>query len=195
MDAEMVTKQAAGERGELYVFGELLRQGAVPYRPLVDQQGVDALVRTNTGHIVELQITTSGSAGSKHPSWFLMPKFEPRKNFFILGVEFIEGKPGDVWVLSSLVFDEYASGKAKGTSRNLNLDSGIRKHGMPLRNLLCGFQNRWELLINYEKYEGLMERIKDLEDILTMKEASEAPEHEAVSLEEYERSRKANLRD
>ena len=187
-------KQIAGTRGEVFVFGELLKRGAVPYVPMVDE-GIDALVRSPGGNTLELQITSCGSGGSKYQRWFLMSKFEPRPNFFILGVEFKDGEPGHVWILPSMVFDEYATGKVKRTSRNLDLDSGIRKHGMPLRDLLCGFRNRWELLLDYEKYEHLMERIEDLEDILTMKEAREAPENEAVSLEEYERRRKTNLRD
>ena len=187
-------KQIAGARGEVFVFGELLKRGTVSYLPLVDE-GFDALVRSHEGHVIEVQITSAGSAGGKYHRWFQMPKFEPRKKFFILGVEFIEDEPRDVWVLPSMVFDKYANRPVKGTPRDLDLDSGIRKHGMPLRDLLCGFRNRWELLLDYEKYEFLMDRIEDLEDILTMKEAREAPENESVSLEEYERSRKANLRD
>ena len=194
MRSRSENKQITGARGEVFVFGELLKFGAVSYLPLVDE-GFDALVRSPEGNVIEIQITSADSAGGKYHRWFQMPKFEPRKNFFILGVEFIEEEPRDVWVLPSMVFDKYANRPAKGSPRDLDLDSGIRKHGLALRDLLCGFWNRWELVIDFEKYEGLMERIEDLEDILTMKEASEAPENEAVSLEQYERSRKTNLRD
>ena len=170
------------------MFGELLKRGAVPYLPMVDE-GIDALLRSPGDSTIDLQITSSGSGGSKHQRWFLMPKFELRNNFFILGVEFIEGQPGDVWVLPSRVFDEYATGKAKGTSRNLDLDSGIRKYGMPLKDSLCGFKNRWDLIVNYDKYEPFMESIEDLEDVLTMMEAQEAPQEDALTLEQYERRR------
>ena len=65
----------------------------VPYVPLVDQ-GLDDLVRTPTGRVIELQIKAAGSAGRKYPRWFAMPPIGPRKTFFIVGVEFIYGEPG-----------------------------------------------------------------------------------------------------
>jgi hypothetical protein len=60
---------------------------------------------------------------------------------------------------------------------------GTRKYGMPLRDLLCGFRNRWELITSYEQYESLLESPEDLEDILTMKESLESPEEEAITLQ------------
>ena len=193
MNPEKVNKQIAGERGELYVFGELLKRGMVPYVPLVDE-GLDALMRTPAGRVIELQIKAAGSAGGKYPRWFAMPQIEPRKTFFIVGVEFIDGEPGDVWVFPSTVFDKYAGRPPKGSPRDLDLDGGVRKHGMPLRDLLCGFRNRWELIVDFEKYEHLMESIEDLEDLLTMKEAKEAPENESLTLKEYEHQRSKSLR-
>ena len=185
-------KRIAGERGELYVYGELLKRGVVSYLPLVDE-GLDALVRTPGGAVIEIQIKAAGSAGGKYPRWFQMQRVEPRKNFVIVGVEFIEGEPGDVWIFPSVIFDKYASRPPKGTPRELDLDSGIRKYGMPLRELLCGFRNRWELLLDYEKYEALLETEEDLEDLLTMQEATDAPAEESLSLEEYDRRRSAAL--
>ncbi len=190
----MASTQMAGKVAELYVFNELLKRGAAVYLPLVDE-GVDAVVRTSGGHTIDLQIKSSGGAGGKHPGWFQISKVDPRADFFIISVESQEGEPGNVWVFPSTVFDKYASLPPKGSPRDLDLDSGIRKYGMPLRDLLCGFRNRWELLLDYEKYDHLMDRIEDLEDVLTMKEANEGPEDESMSFEEYERSRKANLRD
>ena len=192
MSSGIDDKQIAGERGELYVFGELLKRGVVPYVPLVDQ-GLDALVRAPGCAVIEIQIKAAGSAGGKYPRWFQVHRIEPRKNFVVVGLEFTDGKPGDVWVFPSIIFDKYASRPPKGTPRDLDLDSGIRKYGMRLRDLLCGFRNRWELLVDYEKYEALMETPDDLEDLLTMYEAGEAPEEEALSLEEYDRRRSAAL--
>ena len=105
----MVTKQAAGEIGELYVFSELLKRGATPYVPLVDE-GVDTLVRASTGRIIELQIKSAGSSGGKYPRWFQAPQITPKKNFFIIGVEFEDAEPMNAWVLPSIIFDKYAAG-------------------------------------------------------------------------------------
>lgn len=104
-----------------------------------------------------------------------------------------EGEPKTAWVFPSIVFDAYPARPAKGFPRDLDLDIGVRKYGLQLRDILSGFRERWELLIDYEKYEAWLESGEDLEDILTMREAREAPEGEAVSLEEYERGRPATL--
>ena len=63
MSSGTVGKQIAGERGELYVFGELLKRGAISYVPLVDD-GVDALVRTSEGTVIEIQVKAAGRAHS-----------------------------------------------------------------------------------------------------------------------------------
>ena len=185
-------KQIAGEIGKLHVFGELLKRGVVPYVPLVGQ-GLNALVRVPGCAAIEIQIRTAGSAGGKHPRWFQVDRIEPRKNFVVVGVEFNDGKPKHVWIFPSIIFDKYANRPPKGTPRDLDLDSGIRKYGIRLRDLLCGFRDRWELILDYERYEALMETPDDLEDLLTMYEAEEAPEEEALSLEEYDRRRSAAL--
>ena len=49
------------------------------------------------------------------------------------------------------------------------------------------------VLVKYADYEALLERLDDLEDILAMKDALSSPDDEAVSLEEYERQRAAQV--
>lgn len=144
--------------------------------------------------MIELQIKAAGSAGGKYPRWFQIPAIEPRKKLFIVGVEFTDGEPGNVWVYPSIVFDKYTGRPPKRSPRDLDLDGGVRKHGMVLRDLLCGFRNRWELIVDFEKYEHLMESMEDLEDLLAMRVAHEAPEDESLTLEEYEHQRSDSLR-
>ncbi len=50
------------------------------------------------------------------------------------------------------------------------------------------------VLARYDEYEALLRKIEDLEDLLAMKESLSEPEDEAVSLEDYERQRKARIR-
>lgn len=183
---KMAAKQVAGKIAELFVFNELLKRGAVSYVPLVDE-GVDALVRIPSGRVIELQIKSAGGAGGKSPGWFNMGRMKASSSLFIIFVEFTDGEPGSAWVFPKVFFDKYATKSDNG----LDLNSGIRKYGMALRDLLCGFRNRWELITHYEHYEALMETTEDLEDLLTMREAMEAPEEEAFTLEEYERPRAA----
>ncbi len=180
-------KQIAGKRGELYVSGELLKRGTVSYGPQVDQ-GIDALVRTAEGAVVEIQVKAAGSAGGKYPRWFQMGYLKPRKNFMIIGVEFEKGDPKCAWVFPSGIFDKYSSTPPKGSPRDLDLDSGVRKYGMPLRDLLCGFRDRWELIVEFARFERFMESPEDLEDLLTVQEAVESGDR-SISLKDYERGK------
>ncbi len=50
------------------------------------------------------------------------------------------------------------------------------------------------VLVKYDEYEALLEKLDDLEDILAMKEAMASPPEEAITLEEYERQRAAQVR-
>ncbi len=50
------------------------------------------------------------------------------------------------------------------------------------------------VLVDFQEYEALIEKIEDLQDILVMKDAIETPDEESVSLEEYERQRASGLR-
>lgn len=124
-----------------------------------------------------------------------MQKVEPRKNWFLIAVEAPEQNIGDVWVFPAAVFEKYAGRPPKGSLRNLNLVSGAKKYGMPLRDLLCDFRNRWELVVDFEKFEHLLDSPEDLEDILTMREAMESPEGEAITLEDYERLQSSAIPD
>ncbi len=50
------------------------------------------------------------------------------------------------------------------------------------------------VLTSYDKYEALISKIEDLEDLLSMNESLATPEKEAISLKNYERKRAAGLR-
>ena len=189
----VANKQIQGKRAELFVFAELLKRDVVPYIPVADVQGIDAIVRTSHGSVLAIQIKSAGVSGSKHPGWLQVESVKPQDNFFIVFVEAPHGELGDTWIFPSKVFDEYAALPPKGSPRDLDLDSGKKKFGQPLREVLCEFKNRWELLTEYEQYETLMDKPEDLEDILAMEEALGSPEDERIPLDEYERRRKARV--
>ena len=186
-------RQTQGKRAELFVLAELLKRGVVPYLPMVDVEGIDAIVRTSQGSLLTIQIKSAGVAGGQYPGWFQIGKVTPQDNFFIVCVEAPQRKLGDVWILPSRVFDAYAATPPKGSPRDLNLDSGKRKFGQPLREVLCGFRNRWELLTDYEEYEALLNKPEELEDFLAMQEALESSQDEMITLDEYDRRRKARV--
>ena len=182
----MITKQTAGEIGELFVFRELLKRGIQVFKPLVDE-GLDALLRLPDGDVLELQVKSAVGAGGKDSRWFQMPPFTPRPNFFIFCVAFQDDEVEEVWIFPSMVFYAYASGGPDKT-RDLNLESGIRKYGAPLREYLRGFRNRWSLITQHPEFRDFMtspEGYEDLEDIVTMEEAMEHPPEEGIPWEDY----------
>lgn len=48
------------------------------------------------------------------------------------------------------------------------------------------------VLVKYDDYEALQEKVETLEDLLAMKDALSTPEEEAMTLDEYERRRAAS---
>jgi prevent-host-death family protein len=50
------------------------------------------------------------------------------------------------------------------------------------------------VLLSYTEYEALREKLEDLEDALAMQQALASPDEEAMSLDEYEGQRLAQLR-
>ena len=182
--------QIQGKRAELIVLGELMRLGAIPYTPWADVQGVDAVVSVESGRLLRIQVKARGfNEGTAPRRLFKVNKLEVSDDFFIVCVEAKGRDVDDAWVFPSKVFDAYASIEYNGV-RSLNLDSGKRKYGLPLYEILCGFKNRWELITEYDSFKHLLDKPEDLEDVLTMQEALEAPEEETTTLDEYEHLRR-----
>lgn len=50
------------------------------------------------------------------------------------------------------------------------------------------------VLVPYQEYETLLEKLDDLEDALAMQQALSSPQEGAMSLEEYERQRTNKVR-
>lgn len=192
---DMITadRQIQGKRIELMVLGELMRRDAIPYMPLADVEGVNAVVSVDGGRLLRIQIKARGFNNGKAPlRLFRVDKLNVAADLFVVCVEAPGGVVKDVWILPSIVFDAYATHNSSGV-RDLNLDSGKRKYGLPLYDVLCGFRNRWELITEYDSFKDLLDNPDDLEDVLTMKEALESPEEEIMTLDEYEQLRRAKV--
>lgn len=186
-------RQIQGKRAELAVFGELLDRGTIPYLPLTDVEGVDAIVSVAGGKLLRIQIKSAGGSGGKDPKWFHVNKLTVADDFFIVCVEVPNGVVGDVWIFPSIIFNAYADRPPKGKPRDLDLAPVKKKYGLPLYDVLCGFRNRWELITEYESFKDLLDNPEDLEDVLTMREALEAPQEEIITLEEYERRQQTRV--
>lgn len=107
---------AFGKRIEFYVVGLMLRDGLDVYLPLVDDNGIDAVVKKPDGSFVEIQIKARsnnvkfGSAGL-----FAALTHEYRPNYWFV---FYSQRMDTIWIMSSNEFlkesRQNKSGKNEG---------------------------------------------------------------------------------
>ena len=133
-----------GKLGELYVFGKLIEKGAMPFVPVADIQGVDAVVRKKDGTYVEIQIKATWPP--EQAGYFNVPDLYVRKDLFIVGLIYanlpgqIEEMP-EAWIIPSEVF------AANTTKRRLlGLGLGDTEHERSLREKLADYREAWDLL-------------------------------------------------
>jgi hypothetical protein len=103
-----------GRRQEYIVAAELLKRNFDVYMTLVDDQGIDCIIRLDESRYLDIQIKARSST-AKHWMRFAAMKFEPRANlYFILHTE----KSNRTWVIPSIELIKVArqnkSGKNKG---------------------------------------------------------------------------------
>lgn len=141
------TSQQKGKRAEFLVFGELLRLGYELYLPVIDNIGVDALVRRKDDTFSEIQIKSTEA--EEQSGYFNVGDIQkhPEEKFFIVCVDFNkeklidEGKP-NIWVIPAKKFKEYmVSG-----CRLPIYERSIKHENKPRKELLEGYFNKWELL-------------------------------------------------
>jgi hypothetical protein len=134
---------ATGKIGELHVFSELLRRGVNPYVPLIDREGIDAIIRRRDGSYLELQIKTANTPQT--PRWFIAKISKPRHQLFMVCVS-LATDPVETWVVPSHVFKRHSTHSQKAGVFDLNLDAAKRGSRMPRGNLLEEYREAWHLL-------------------------------------------------
>jgi prevent-host-death family protein len=77
-------------------------------------------------------------------------------------------------------------------SRLASLIAELEADGIPLYIVQHGKPKA--VLVKYEDYEAILEKMDDLEDALAMREAVASADDESMSLEEYESRRATPLR-
>lgn len=110
-----------GKRQEYVAIAELLRRGYDVYLTLVDDQGIDCVVRQGPDQYFDIQIKArSSNANPKNAGFFpQLPIVNPRTNYiFIFYCEAVDGG-GLHWVIPSLKLAEDGFGN--------QLKSGPRK--------------------------------------------------------------------
>jgi hypothetical protein len=120
-----ISSGATGKRGELHVFGELLKREIIPYAPIVDLESIDCIIRKSDGSYVELQVKTLNTP--KYPMWWQVRNPLQRTNYYYAFVSVPLG--WTTWILPSAVFIANASGPTgpKRDTYDLNLGSAGRE--------------------------------------------------------------------
>ncbi|MSQ14606.1 MAG: hypothetical protein EXR50_01905 [Dehalococcoidia bacterium] len=173
-----VEQLLAGKKAELFVFSELLKRGVLPYIPLVDAEGIDAIIKTPDNEHLELQIKSVQT--ERDPRWFQVNKLEPNFRKFIICIE-----PNfTAWIIPSLAFAKYATVSKK--IYDLSLDAALQGTTKKRKDIFVRFKDNWDLLSR---------PMEDIGDLLAMYDSLMAPEEEAMSWEEYKRQRAAGVRN
>ena len=141
MKIESVEK---GKLGELYVFSKLIEKGAMPFLPIADIGGVDAVVRKKDGTYVEIQIKSTWPP--EQAGYFNIHNLSERDSLYIVGVIMGLEKP-ETWILPCKKFIKHATLREKGTVYLLSLGLGETKLEISRREQLMEYREAWHLLI------------------------------------------------
>ena len=91
-----------GKRMEYNLVGKMLMEGLDVYLPLVDDHGVDCVIKKEDGTFSEVQIKArSNEVNDGHAALFSVAKHEPTKNFYFV---FYSERLDMMWILSSEEF-------------------------------------------------------------------------------------------
>jgi len=86
-----------GKRQEYVVVAELLKRGFDVYMTLVDDQGIDCIIRLNNKHYLDIQIKAR-SKDAKQWNFFAALSFKPAGNYFFI---FYTEKDNNFWIVPS----------------------------------------------------------------------------------------------
>lgn len=92
-----------GRRMEYWLIGKMLKEGLDVYVPLVDDFGIDAVIRKQDGTFIEVQIKArSGTVKLGDAALFAaITHLEPRKNYYFV---FYSERLDAMWIMTSEQF-------------------------------------------------------------------------------------------
>lgn len=91
-----------GKRIEYYLIGKMLKEGLDCYMPLVDDDGIDVVIRKHTGEYIEVQIKArSNTVIAGDAALFAAMNHEARNNYYFV---FYSERLDTMFIMSS---DEY----------------------------------------------------------------------------------------
>lgn len=91
-----------GKRMEYYIIGLMLKEGIDCYVPLVDDDGIDVVIRKQDGSFIEVQIKArSKDVTDGDAALFSAMTHEPRNNYYFI---FYSERLNLMWIMSSEEF-------------------------------------------------------------------------------------------
>lgn len=117
-----------GKHCEHLVFAELLKRGLDTYLPIVDDKGVDCIIRNNNGTHLDIQIK------GREPRWkFNFGYVESRPNYFFI----LYPPDKNFYVVPSSEISEWLNGR-----KGLTFNNTIKKQ------LYKKYKNNFDLLVS-----------------------------------------------
>lgn len=123
----------------------------MPFLPIADIKGVDAVVRRQDGTYVEIQVKSTWPP--EQAGYINVPDLDVRKDLFIVGLIYanlpgqIEEMP-EAWIIPSEIFISHATVRKAddGTVHLLSLGLGKTKLQQSIREKLVDYREAWHLL-------------------------------------------------
>lgn len=104
-----------GKRMEYWIVGLMLKEGLDVYMPLVDDFGIDAIVRKPNGEFIEIQIKArSKDVTFGDAALFAAITHEKRDNYYFL---FYSERMESTWILSSEEFIKESNQNKNGINK------------------------------------------------------------------------------
>lgn len=136
-----------GKFGELWVFAKLLDLGVNVYTPLVDEEGIDAIVCSKSRKLVPIQIKSTRA--SDQAGYFnAYVAAQPDLHLVCVDLSPLDTKPPgapETWVFPRKVFTDHAAKQTSGEYR-LALAAVSRKDGKPRKEVLKSYREAWDHL-------------------------------------------------
>lgn len=104
-----------GKRMEYWIVGQMIKEGIDVYMPLVDDFGIDAVIRKPNGSFIELQIKArSKDVTFGDAALFAAVTHEIRNNYYFL---FYSERMESMWLMTSEEFIEESNQNKNGNNK------------------------------------------------------------------------------
>ena len=149
MDTSYRSSASFGKRHEYIAVAKLLRENFDVYMTLVDDQGIDCVIRLNEKTYLDIQIKAR-SDNAKHPGYFANLKIpNPRKNYYFM----FYSEPADhYWIIPSLDLVKLAhrqkGGKHKGVYTAI-LVTRLKSGDISYQQKYDKYMDNFEILRNH----------------------------------------------